>query len=163
MADRGIEVVRARLAKLPPADSLTLAERRAQYERAEKVFPIPPEVKVERVTAPVAPAEWLRPPSAEAGRVVLYLHGGGYVIGSPRSHRHLAAAIATSSGASALLLDYRRAPEHPFPAAVDDAVAAYRWLLEVARVDPKSIAIAGDSAGGGLAVALLLALRDAGA
>src|SRR6266699_5815027 len=77
MADRGIEVVRAHLAKLPPADSLTLAERRAQYERAEKAFPIPPEVKVERVTAPVAPAEWLRPPSAEAGRVVLYLHGGG--------------------------------------------------------------------------------------
>src|SRR6266536_2756258 len=62
MADRGIEVVRAHLAKLPPADSLTIAERRAQYERAEKVFPIPPEVKVERVTAPVAAAEWLRPP-----------------------------------------------------------------------------------------------------
>ncbi len=77
MADRGIEVVRAHLAKLPPSDSLTIAERRAQYERAEKAFPIPPEVKVERVTAPVAPAEWLRPPSAEAGRVVLYLHGGG--------------------------------------------------------------------------------------
>ena len=104
MADRGIEVVRAHLAKLPPADSLTIAERRAQYERAEKVFPIPPEVKVERVTAPVASAEWLRPPSAEAGRVVLYLHGGGYVIGSPRSHRHLAAAIAGAAGASALSL-----------------------------------------------------------
>src|SRR5438132_5004727 len=130
MADRGIEVVRAHLAKLPPADSLTLAERRAQYERAEKAFPIPPEVKVERVTAPVAPAEWLRPPSAEAGRVVLYLHGGGYVIGSPRSHRHLAAAIAGAAGASALSLDYRLAPEDPFPAAVEDAVACYRWLLE---------------------------------
>src|SRR2546428_523668 len=123
MADRGIEVVRAHLAKLPPADSLTLAERRAQYERAEKVFPIPPEVKVERVTAPVAPAEWLRPPSAEAGRVVLYLHGGGYVIGSPRSHRHLAAAIAGAPGASALSLDYRRAPEDPLPAAGAAAVA----------------------------------------
>src|SRR6266704_3154458 len=103
MADRGIEVVRAHLAKLPPADSLTIAERRAQYERAEKAFPIPPEVKVERVTAPVAPAEWLRPPSAEPGRVVLYLHGGGYVIGSPRSHRHLAAAIAGAAGARARL------------------------------------------------------------
>lgn len=161
MADRGIEVVRAHLAKLPPADSLTIAERRAQYERAEKVFPIPPEVKVERVTAPVAPAEWLRPPSAEAGRVVLYLHGGGYVIGSPRSHRHLAAAIASAGGASGLLLDYRLAPEHPHPAAVDDAVGAYRWLLDQA-VAPGHIVIAGDSAGGGLAVATLLALRDAG-
>ncbi|PYM74122.1 MAG: alpha/beta hydrolase, partial [Candidatus Rokuibacteriota bacterium] len=148
MADRGIEVVRAHLAKLPPADSLTLAERRAQYERAEKVFPIPPEVKVERVTAPVAPAEWLRPPSAEAGRVVLYLHGGGYVIGSPRSHRHLAAAIAGAAGASALSLDYRRAPEDPFPAAVEDAVACYRWLLEQGA-SPEHIVIAGDSAGGG--------------
>ena len=161
MAEHGIHIVRAHLAKLPPADTLTLAERRAQYERAEKVFPTPPEVKVERVAAPVAPAEWLRPPSAAPGRVVLYLHGGGYVIGSPRSHRHLAAAIATAAGSSALLLEYRCAPEAPFPAAVDDAVAAYRWLLDQG-VSARGIAIAGDSAGGGLTVATLLALRDAG-
>jgi monoterpene epsilon-lactone hydrolase len=160
MADRGIDVVRAHLAKLPPSDSLTVAERRAQYERAEKVFPTPPEVKVERVSAPVAPAEWLRPPGAVPGRVVLYLHGGGYVIGSPRSHRHLAAAIAAAGQASALLLDYRLAPEHPYPAAVDDATAAYRWLLEQG-VTPGRIVIGGDSAGGGLTVATLLALRDA--
>ena len=160
MADRGIDVVRAHLAKLPPSDSLTTAERRAQYERAEKVFPTPPDVKVERVNVPAAPAEWLRPPSAVPGRVVLYLHGGGYVIGSPRSHRHLAAAIASAAGASALLLDYRLAPEHPFPAAVEDATAAYRWLLDQA-IAPERIVIAGDSAGGGLTVATLLALREA--
>jgi phosphinothricin tripeptide acetyl hydrolase len=160
MADRGIDVVRAHLAKLPPSDSLTTAERRAQYERAEKVFPTPPDVKVERVNVPAAPAEWLRPPSATPGRVVLYLHGGGYVIGSPRSHRHLAAAIAGAAGASALLLDYRLAPEHPFPAAVEDATAAYRWLLDQATA-PERIVIAGDSAGGGLTVATLLALREA--
>lgn len=160
MADRGIDVVRAHLAKLPPSDSLTTAERRAQYERAEKVFPTPPDVKLERVNAPAAPAEWLRPPSAVPGRVVLYLHGGGYVIGSPRSHRHLAAAIAGAAGASALLLDYRLAPEHPFPAAVEDATAAYRWLLDQA-IAPEHIVIAGDSAGGGLTVATLLALREA--
>jgi phosphinothricin tripeptide acetyl hydrolase len=160
MADRGIDVVRAHLAKLPPSDSLTVAERRAQYERAEKAFPIPPEVKVERVSAPVAPAEWLRPPGAAAGRVVLYLHGGGYVIGSPRSHRHLAAAVAAAGQASALLLDYRLAPEHPYPAAVDDATAAYRWLLDQG-IAPGHIVIGGDSAGGGLTVATLLALRDA--
>ena len=160
MADRGIDAVRAHLAKLPPSDSLTTAERRAQYERAEKVFPTPPEVKVERVNAPTAPAEWLRPPSAAPGRVVLYLHGGGYVIGSPRSHRHLAAAIAGAAGASALLLDYRLAPEHPYPAAVEDATAAYRWLLDQA-IAPGHIVIAGDSAGGGLTVAALLALREA--
>lgn len=160
MADRGIDVVRAHLAKLPPSDSLTTAERRAQYERAEKVFPTPADVKVERVSAPVTPAEWLRPPSAEPGRVVLYLHGGGYVIGSPRSHRHLAAAIASAAGTSALLLDYRLAPEHPYPAALDDATAAYRWLLDQA-ITPERIVIAGDSAGGGLTVATLLALREA--
>ncbi|HET9926093.1 MAG TPA: alpha/beta hydrolase [Methylomirabilota bacterium] len=160
MADRGIDVVRAHLAKLPPSDSLTTAERRAQYERAEKVFPTPPEVKVERVSAPAAPAEWLRPPGAVAGRVVLYLHGGGYVIGSPRSHRHLAAAIASAAAASALLLDYRLAPEHPYPAAVDDAIAAYRWLLDQG-IAPEHVVIAGDSAGGGLTVATLLALREA--
>ncbi len=160
MADRGIDVVRAHLAKLPPSDSLTTAERRAQYERAEKVFLTPLDVKVERVNAPAAPAEWLRPPSAAPGRVVLYLHGGGYVIGSPRSHRHLAAAIAGAAGASALLLDYRLAPEHPFPAAVEDATSAYRWLLDQA-IAPERIVIAGDSAGGGLTVATLLALREA--
>jgi monoterpene epsilon-lactone hydrolase len=160
MADRGIDVVRAHLAKLPPSDSLTTAERRAQYERAEKVFPTPADVKVERLNAPAAPAEWLRPPSAEPGRVVLYLHGGGYVIGSPRSHRHLAAAIAGAAGASALLLDYRLAPEHPYPAAVEDATSAYRWLLDQA-IAPEHIVIAGDSAGGGLTVATLLALREA--
>src|SRR5260370_22622948 len=160
MADGGIEVVRAAVARLPPAEALTIAARRAEYERAEKVCPIPPEVKVERVTAPVAPAEWLRPPSAEAGRVVLYLHGGGYVIGSPRSHRHLAAAIAGAAGASALSLDYRRAPEDPFPAAVDDAVACYRWLLEQG-IAPGRIVIAGDSAGGGLGRATRGALRGA--
>jgi phosphinothricin tripeptide acetyl hydrolase len=160
MADRGIDVVRAHLAKLPPSDSLTVAERRAQYERAEKAFPTPPEVKVERVSAPVAPAEWLRPPGAAAGRVVLYLHGGGYVIGSPRSHRHLAAAVAVAGQASALLLDYRLAPEHPYPAAVDDATAAYRWLLDQG-IAPGHIVIGGDSAGGGLTMATLLALREA--
>jgi phosphinothricin tripeptide acetyl hydrolase len=161
MADRGIEAVRAHLAKLPPSDTMTTAERRAQYERAEKAFPTPPDVKVEHVTAPTAAAEWLRPPATDPGRVVLYLHGGGYVIGSPRSHRHLAAAIAGAARSSALLLDYRLAPEHPYPAAVEDATAAYRWLLDQA-VAPGRIVIAGDSAGGGLTVATLLALREAG-
>ena len=160
MAERGIHVVREHLAKLPPSNTLTIAERRAQYERAEKVFPVPPDVKVERVSAPTAPAEWLLPPSATPGRVVLYLHGGGYVIGSPRSHRHLAAAIAGAASARALLLDYRLAPEHPYPAAVDDAVAAYRWLLDQG-IAPGGVVVAGDSAGGGLTVATLLALRDA--
>jgi epsilon-lactone hydrolase len=159
MTARGIEVVRAHLAKLPPSASLTIAERRAQYERAERVFPTPADVLIEAVKAPERPAEWLRPPGARTDAAVLYLHGGGYVIGSPRSHRHLAAAIARAAGTAALLVDYRLAPEHPFPAALDDAVAAYQWLLG-RGVSPERIVVAGDSAGGGLTVATLLALRD---
>ncbi len=161
MSQRGIDVVRAHLAKLPKTDSMTVAERRAQYDRAERVFPTPPDVAVEPVTAPARPAEWLTPPGARSNTVVLYLHGGGYVIGSPRSHRHLAAAVARVSAARALLLDYRLAPEHPFPAALDDAVAAYEWLLGQG-LDARRIVVAGDSAGGGLTVATLLALRDRG-
>ena len=152
--------VRAHLAKLPPTDKMTTAERRAQYEKAERFFPTPSDIKIEQVTAGAAAAEWLTPPGARADAAVLYLHGGGYVIGSPRSHRHLAAAIGRAAQASVLLPDYRLAPEHPFPAAVDDAVAAYRWLLG-RGIAPARIAIAGDSAGGGLTVATLLALRDA--
>jgi len=94
MADRGIQIVREHLAKLPPSSSLTTEQRRAQYDRAERVFPTPADVAIERVTVPERPAEWLRPPGGRADAVVLYFHGGGYVIGSPRSHRHLAAAIA---------------------------------------------------------------------
>ena len=159
-----IEKVRAHLAKIPPAT--TVAERRAQYDRAERVFPVPPDVGVKTVTikpaqGPEIAAEWLEPPAAREGAALLYLHGGGYVIGSPRSHRHLAAALARAAGAAALLPEYRLAPEHPFPAAVEDAVAAYRWLLE-RGAQPGRVMIAGDSAGGGLTVATLLALRDRG-
>ena len=161
MTDRGIDVVRAHLAKLPPTATMTIPERRAQYDRAERVFPTPPDVAIETTTAPGRPAEWLRPPGARPDAVMLYLHGGGYVIGSPRSHRHLAAAIARAAGVSGLLLDYRLAPEHPFPAALDDAVAAYQWLLG-RGVAPDRVVVAGDSAGGGLTVATLLALRERG-
>jgi acetyl esterase/lipase len=158
---RGIAVVRAHLAKLPPSDTLTLAERRRQYERAERVFPIAADVKVETVTIGRVPGERITPPVTTAGAVILYLHGGGYCIGSPRSHRHLAAAIGTATEAVVVLPDYRLAPEHPFPAAVDDAVAVYRALL-ADGIAPSRIVIAGDSAGGGLTVSTLLALRDAG-
>ena len=161
MTARGIRAVREHLAKLPPSSSLTLAERRAQYDRAERVFATPSDVSVEIAQTPDRAAEWLTPPGARADAVVLYFHGGGYAIGSPRSHRHLAAALARAAGTRALLLDYRLAPEHPFPAAVEDAVSGYRYLLS-RGIRPGRIAIAGDSAGGGLVVAAMLAIREAG-
>src|SRR5688572_33089985 len=161
MSDRGIQFVREHLAKLPPSSTLTLEQRRAQYERAERVFPTAADLTIERMNAPERPAEWLRPPGVRADAAVLYLHGGGYVIGSPRSHRHLAAAIARAAGTPALLLDYRLAPEHPFPAGLEDAVAAYEWLI-ARGIDPDRIVVAGDSAGGGLTMATLLALRERG-
>lgn len=153
--------VRAHLAKLPPSETMTLAQRRAQYDKAERFFPVASDVNIETVAIGGVPAERLTPPSTKAGAVVLYLHGGGYCIGSPRSHRHLAAAIATAMNAVALVPDYRLAPEHPFPAALDDALAVYRALL-ADGVAPSRVVIAGDSAGGGLTVATLVALRDAG-
>jgi acetyl esterase/lipase len=91
----------------------------------------------------------------------MYLHGGGYVIGSTRSHLDVVARLACATAGRVLSVDYRLAPEHPFPAAVDDAVAAYRWWLGEG-VDPRHCVIAGDSAGAGLAIAMLVALRDAG-
>ena len=105
-------------------------------------------------------AEFVAMPGADPGPVILYLHGGGYRIGSPRSHRGLAAALAGAAGCRVLTLDYRLAPEHPFPAAVEDSCAAYAWLR--GQVPRCQVAMAGDSAGAGLALATLLAARDAG-
>jgi epsilon-lactone hydrolase len=135
---RGIEAVRQHLARLPATSTLSFDELRAQYDKAEHVFPLAADVGVTNVVMRGVPGQWLRSPGATAA-IVLYLHGGGYVIGSPRSHRHLAAALAWAARGAALLPDYRRAPEHRFPAAVDDAVAAYRWLIAITeRIQARS-------------------------
>ena len=105
--------------------------------------------------------DWLRPKKARKDKVLLYLHGGAYVIGSRRTHRQLVSHIARAAGVIAVVPEYRLAPEDPFPAGLDDAVAVYRGLLE-SGFEPQDIIISGDSAGGGLSVATLLALRHAG-
>jgi monoterpene epsilon-lactone hydrolase len=107
------------------------------------------------------PAEWVIPEGAENDHVLFYIHGGGYVIGSIRSHRKMVSRMASAAGCRALLIDYRLAPEHPFPAGLEDTIMAYRWLLSQGYETDK-MAIAGDSAGGGLAMATLISLRDAG-
>jgi monoterpene epsilon-lactone hydrolase len=137
---------------------LTLDERRAASEGAIDLMPPPDDVIFTDAHAGGVPAEWVEAPDASRERAILYLHGGAYVICSPRTHRRLTAALSREARARVLAIDYRLAPEHPFPAAVDDAVAAYKWLLE--RTASEHIAVAGDSAGGGLTLALLLRLRD---
>lgn len=133
--------------------------RRLMSERCAKLV-LPGDVRREPVNAGGVAGELLLAPGADAERVVLYLHGGGYVLGSPATHAYLMQNLSRASGCAVLGLDYRLAPEHPFPAAVDDALAGYRWLL--GRGHPAArIAVAGDSAGGGLALALLLSIRDA--
>jgi acetyl esterase/lipase len=118
-------------------------------------------VKREPVDAGGVPAEWFIPQEGTSEDVVLYLHGGAYAYGSTRTHGDLIARLALGTGARALGLNYRLAPEHPFPAPVEDTVAAYRWLLSTG-VKPEQVVFCGDSAGGGLAISALVALRDRG-
>lgn len=106
-------------------------------------------------------AEWLIPAGANRNKVILYMIGGGYISGSCNDHRTLVAKVAQTSGIPVLMFDHRLAPEHPYPAALDDAVTAYRWLVGQGTA-PKHIVIMGESAGGGLCLATLLALRDKG-
>ena len=135
--------------------------RRRSFEQMVDGFSIDVPATYKRVNAGGVTAEWVTAEGVPESRVVLYLHGGGYIIGSTRTHRPLMAELSRASGARVLGLDYRLAPEHPFPAPIEDAVAAYRWLLNEGH-DPARIAVAGDSAGGGLAVAALVQIRYVG-
>ncbi|HET6501756.1 MAG TPA: alpha/beta hydrolase [Amycolatopsis sp.] len=123
-------------------------------------FPAPPEVEFEDAEAAGVPITWARPRNA-SGNILLYLHGGGYLVGAPRGYRGLVGRYARALSADAVIPDYRLAPEHPYPAAIDDNVAVYRWLLDQG-VAADSIVVSGDSAGGGMTVALMVAARDAG-
>lgn len=135
---------------------------RDNFVQATKNFATPPEdVTVTTVDVEGTPAEWLDAPNVESDRVLLYLHGGGYVIGSIATHRGLTASLSRAANCRVLALDYRLAPENPYPAAVEDATKAYRWLLGQGYGADK-IAISGDSAGGGLTLATLLSLKQSG-
>jgi acetyl esterase/lipase len=134
---------------------------RAAYEEFTSQFQPEEGTTYERVGAGGVPADWAVAPGAADDPVMIWLHGGGYMIGSMRTHRPTLSRLSKASGGRVLGLDYRLAPENPFPAAVQDTVAAYRWLL-ANGTDPKKIVIGGDSAGGGLTVAALVALRYTG-
>jgi acetyl esterase/lipase len=136
-------------------------EYRAIYSRMLRQFPLAADVTVEAVSVNGVPCEWMTPPNAVGNRTLLYVHGGGYVIGSPGDYRDMVPRIARAAQARALVVDYRLAPENPHPAAVDDAIAVYRGLLD-RGVRSDEIVVAGDSAGGGLTLATCVAARDAG-
>ncbi|WP_426517516.1 alpha/beta hydrolase [Diaminobutyricibacter sp. McL0618] len=140
----------------------TLAEARATFAPGGPLHAIPDDVLVSEVSAGGVPGYWLDAPDAAADRVLLFLHGGGYQFGSLRSDGELAARLGRASGMRVLFAEYRLAPEHPFPAAIDDVLAVWRWLRVEQRMSAQSLAVVGDSAGGGLTVALLVATRDAG-
>jgi epsilon-lactone hydrolase len=135
---------------------------RAQCEQGASRFgKVPAGITVAPVSINGLRAEWILPAGAGKDKVIFFVHGGGYVSGSCSDHRIHVAKFVAGSHIGALLFDYRLAPEHPYPAAIDDTVAAYRWLLDQG-ISPARIVFAGDSAGGGLCLAALLALRDQG-
>jgi len=156
-----IKRVREVLASQPVPRDMTVAERRRQMEQMGRSLHLPRGVSVEEIDAGGVPGEWVKAAYTREDAAMPYLHGGGYVMGSTISHRQMVGYISRATEAPVLSINYRLAPEHPFPAAVNDAVTGYRHMLK-GGIAPGRVVVAGDSAGGGLTVATLLALRDAG-
>jgi acetyl esterase/lipase len=159
--------LRSRIARLVLQRVMTFADpeldwnaRRRSLDRNGRRVSVPRGTRIERTSVAGVTGEWITPTSAGDG-TILYLHGGGYALGSCTSHRGLAAQLARAAAARAFLPEYRLAPEHPCPAALEDALAVYRALLQH-DVIPEKLAVAGDSAGGGLTLSTLVALRNAG-
>jgi epsilon-lactone hydrolase len=153
------QMLKASMAAQKPNSSIE--EVRKGLEMLASFNPLAPDVKVEKLTVAGMPAEWVSAPNATNDKVFLYLHGGAYIMGSCNTHRDLASKISRSSGCRVLVVEYRLAPENQYPAAVEDALSAYQWLLS-SGVAPEQLVVGGDSAGGGLTLALLLSLKEAG-
>lgn len=157
----GVRALLAQFAPPPGSPEPTFEMRRTGMDALGEMGGLPDGLTREDIVVDGVPAELLMPANAVRGRSLLYLHGGGYCIGSPRSHRPLVARLADQSSSTAVVPEYRLAPEAPFPAAVEDALKVYKHLLSTGH-EPRHIAVAGDSAGGGLTLATMLAARDEG-
>lgn len=142
-------------------EGLPLDEVRARVDEFYERLPMPEGARLERIDAGGVPAIWATTPESIRERTILYLHGGGYVLGGAEGYCKMTSRIARAAEARVLVIDYRLAPENAFPAAVQDGVQVYGWLLQQG-VRPDSVAIAGDSAGGGLTLATMISVRDAG-
>jgi epsilon-lactone hydrolase len=149
------------LAAWTASPDLTIDDFRRIFEEFLGELAIPDDATFIEVDAGGVPAIWASAPGASSDRVVVHLHSGGLVMGSAHGYRAFGANLSAATGARVLLVDYRLAPEHPFPAQLDDALAAYRWVLSTGLA-PEAVVLCGDSGGGGLGLAALLALRDTG-
>ena len=143
------------------AETANVQRVRARWDGVSRLLWTASGVDIKQATLASMYCEWLTPKEAEQGKVLLYIHGGAYLMGSCATHRQFVSYMVRACGVRALTFDYRLAPENPFPAAVDDVMTAYRALLEQGY-SAADILVAGDSAGGGLVMALLLSLREAG-
>jgi len=159
MATSEIGVIRALLSSKPRPQGWV--ERRARLDEVGSIWPVAADVELAGVDLGGLSGEWSRVPGSDETRVLMYFHGGGYCSGSIRSHRRLVSEAGRAAGTRTLAVDYRLAPEHPFPAALDDALTAWRFLREQG-IAPMHVAVGGDSAGGGLTAALINHLRAAG-
>lgn len=149
------------LGRMTADPEMELPAMRDLFEQWHLVTVEPTDVTYEEVDADGVPSVWCIPRGCATDRVVLYTHGGGFAVGSRHTHRKLAGHLAKAIGCRALVVDYRRAPEHPYPAQLDDSVRAYRWLL-AQGIEAGHIATSGDSAGGNLAISIALKLREDG-
>ncbi len=158
MSQQELDAIIAVLEANPLPDVGDLAALRAKLAEPQPFLPVPDNIDVKQIDVRDVKGEWQTFDGADAG-IILYFHGGAYCVMSPATHRHLTAALALEARAKVFSVDYRLAPEHAFPAAIEDAMAAYNWLLELGT-PPEKIVMAGDSAGAGLALATLITLRD---
>ncbi|HEX3081835.1 MAG TPA: alpha/beta hydrolase [Candidatus Saccharimonadia bacterium] len=144
-----------------PYNAETLAAKRRKFARRALFFPVLGSAHIERADIPGVKAEWIVTARSRPHIVMLYMHGGGFVLNAARIHRDLIARIARTARVAALSVDYSLSPEHPFPTAQNEVMEAYKWLLE-GEIDPKHIVIAGDSAGGALALGALHLIKAQG-
>ncbi|MFW9948071.1 MAG: alpha/beta hydrolase [Candidatus Odinarchaeota archaeon] len=163
MVSKGMENVIKLLKQFHDStDELSVKIIREGFNFFATISKLPKDVIAEPVNAGGVPAEWITTPDVIPDHVLLYFHGGGYIAGSIDTHRDLVARISRAAKVRVLIIDYRLAPEHPFPAALEDAVSTYQWLISIEKINPKNLIIGGDSAGGGLTVSTLVKLREKG-
>jgi epsilon-lactone hydrolase len=161
MSKQQLDAILQLAAEAPPPESPTPPDMRAWFEAINAQTPVAEEVEISSAHSGAWSGEWLKPARSDGNRLLIYYHGGGFLFGSPRSHRAITTQLAQLTAAPVLSIDYRLAPEHPAPAAHDDCFDAYRWALEQG-FDASAISLAGDSAGGNLALSTAIRARDQG-